>query len=234
MKKADSVRKILSVVSNKQNIFKSVFLENLKARTKIENILRKHVKGYSRDKIRRIKMSKYNSDSNLSPSKNIYNFEITNKNFENKLLNIKTINDAYAKNYCNTLSTGFYNKTCESDFQNLKINSQSNFNKLNCNDLDNSQEKLIKYPIEDLNRSVFDRLNSSSTISRRNKIHRSSLTSEPKMDKQEEKELEECTFRPKINNKKPGFINKHSNCHSKQEKRFSCRGNYNSYKIKYI
>ena len=56
VKKAESAKLINLVIENKEKIMKSTFLENFKGRVKIENVLRKYVRGYSKDRIRKKKI----------------------------------------------------------------------------------------------------------------------------------------------------------------------------------
>lgn len=169
-------------------------------------------------------MSKNNSSLFNSPEKDFTETKFMNDNFEKMLNNIKRINNAYSQDYSSTLPNGFYYNTNESNFRNLNNDSQSNFSKLKDNDMSFSKAEIGRTANNNLNSSVFERLNSGSTISRRNKIHSSSISHEPLKNLKEEKEFQECTFRPKISERKPGFINKNNNLPSKQSLRLILRG----------
>jgi len=197
------------VVTNKQKILKSIFIENFKSRTKIENVLRKYVKGYSRDKIQRIKVSRINSNSFDSYTMDRLDNKFSKDNLEKNLYN-KQNQVLNKNNYQNSFNGVYYNTNDSNNLRNLNIHSKSNLSKSKDNELSFHKGITTKgaNEKENLNANVFDRLNSSRTVSKRNKMQGSFIFSVHKKDLKDEKELVECTFSPNINHKKPRLLNK--------------------------
>jgi len=206
-KKADSIKKISLIIKNKQNIFKQVFIANLKSRAKIETVMRKYIKGYSKDRIRIRKLSRNNSNSFYSPNKeandihssNNYSISSYSNNYIKNNLYQSQNQDKVLNNNFNTLSS-VYNNTSGSYMKNALYSSELNIKNNYSNNTINlqSEKKKINKQNGDSNHNVFDRLNSKNKISNKNSIN---IANEmiPSRELKEMKELEECTFQPKIN-----------------------------------
>ena len=91
VKKAESAKIINLVIKNKEKSMKASFLDNFKARVKIENVMRKYVKGFSKDRVKKKRMEEFyrlNSAVNdLSDSRSF--------NFSQNLRNNNTKNSNY-------------------------------------------------------------------------------------------------------------------------------------------
>jgi len=193
-------------MNNKQNIFKSVFLVNLKARVKMENIMRKYVKGYSQDRIRRRKMNKTNSNSfyhqkrESSDSHSLFNRSYSNNYTHN---NFRNSNQDKNDNYFNTLSSTIYNNTHGSQNlnqlylsdQNQKKNKTNDYHynkNLNYDNLKNQNHNYSQTP------NVFERLSLNSKLSKKSDSNKIENQIIPSIELKQKKELEECSFKPKI------------------------------------
>ncbi len=221
VQKAESIKKLSLIVKNKQNTFKSVFFANLKSRNQIEHVMRKYVKGYSREKIRRKKMSRSNSNicspkKDLSETQSFNNYSYSNystNNFNNNLRSSKNkyfsgnnqegnFNNTNYNNY-NTITSSVYNNTSGSNLRSNFYNTEKTINrnspKINRRDKTNISKG------EDVNQNnstskVFERLNSHNKISRKKSLNNSvNECIIPSRELKEMKELEQCTFQPKIN-----------------------------------
>jgi hypothetical protein len=173
------------VLENKEKQIKSKFFEKFRSRLNIENLMRKYVKGYSKNKIREKKLNDYyqnqinSTSNNFSDSKslNSSNYKIQkNSNF----LNNKSINDTF-----NSLEFS------------TKYNNSKKF-------YDNDTPKNEREYNKDYS-NLYERLNNNTSNTR---IRKSTIDIIPSNELKEMKELEECTFRPKINLYYPTLNNK--------------------------
>lgn len=151
---------------------KASFLDNFKARVKIENVLRKYVRGYSKDKVRKKKIEEFYKTNSLT-------------NFDSERL---FYNSQYFNNTDLQVNNSF-NKNNNDDI----IYSNGNVYKKIKNEIVNQEENKTYHNKE--NNNVHVRLNNLSIGSkRRTSINDPISTKEIR----EKKEMEECSFKPKI------------------------------------
>lgn len=217
-KKAEGLGKFHSVINNKQNILKHIFITNLKARSKIENLMHKYIKGYSRDKIRRKKLRlstshnsanrdlsdpqanclNNNSNSVFSNSQSNWNFKIngssTRLDNNNNIMN----NNNFTQSLYNNTSGSFGNS------KHLFYTSCTNMNQNSpyCN-------KTISSNSGEPNQNFKNGYKSNSRFNIQQII--------PSRELKELKELEECTFQPKIKLYYPAINNIRHNTSSNED-----------------
>ena len=211
-------------------------MESFKSKVQIENILRKHVKGYSVERIRKKKLQDSSepqkSDSNSCSLHNKRNSINSNNNnvmsFSNNFYKDKNLieenkypdklykstntplNRNYSESYSNAnKSDNNYYKTKKNSNEFCETYSTTNSNHLKYN---HQNENIPKNNFMN-DQNIINNMNNSSTFTGRNSHSRSknsfnnnyynnSCFKENQRSTQElreMKELEECTFRPKIN-----------------------------------
>ncbi len=210
MKKAESINKLNLIIKNKQKIFKSVFIANFKSKLKIENILRRHVKGYSKERIRRKKIGLETSSSLHSRNRDSkYSQSFNNQSYLNSsMFNfIKNNNDNSLNKYSNLHNNCFLTVPSLSvinDDSNIVLNRNdnifesnktltSNLKSLNFDSKNEKNEKLNNK--EYCTSKVFERLYTTVKSPRKHGYD----TILPSKELKEIKELKECSFIPKIN-----------------------------------
>lgn len=209
------------MIHNKQNTFKSVFFAKFKSRHQIENIMRRYIKGYSRDRIRIRKMSR--SNSNLcSPQRDLSETQSCNdysySNYSNNNINFRSSNkkmnskERTLTNY-NTITSSVYNNTSGSNLRSNFYNTEKSIKRNNLKTSFSNKKNFTKGQEVKENNStsnVFDRLNTYSKISGRKSLNNSIDNCIPSRELKEKKEFEECTFQPKINYYYPSCNNTNS------------------------
>jgi hypothetical protein len=186
MKKVESVKMINLITENKQKIIKNSFMEKFKSRMKLENLMRKYINGYSKDKTRAKKLQKDYSLRQNSPNNNSYNLFDSNKSINSSNYYIRK--NSYLNN-----SKSLNNTINSRDSNNYNYNPKINKNYESFNKPTYETNNTTHYNKK--NSDINDRLTSrEKTIRKRN--YSFDLTSK---ELKEKKELEECTFRPKIN-----------------------------------
>jgi hypothetical protein len=184
MKKAESAKIINLVIENKEKLMKSTFLENFKGRVKIENVLRKYVRGYSKDRIRRKKIEDFYK-SNF--------FQNSNYDSNRSLINSPYLSDIEFK---------FNNNNNQFTYPEFYKEENKNYSNSNSN---NNKNNSIK-------NSVHYRLNNQTIgTMRRN----GDIDLIPSKEIKEKKDIEECSFQPKINNFNPNKFNTLNNFYIK-------------------
>lgn len=219
LKKAESIKKFTFIINSKQNSFKSLFLANFKSRNQIETVMRRHVKGYSRDKIRLRKMSRSNSNlcspyRDLSESRS--NKDFSYSQYSNN--NLRSINNRQSDynhqertmNHYNTINSSVYNNTSGSNLRSNYYNTDKSINRSNSKINFSGKKNFEKKINENSTSNVFERLNSNSKISKRKSLNNTINDFIPSKELKEMKELEQCTFQPKINYYYPSCNNSNS------------------------
>lgn len=190
--------------------------------------MRRYVKGYSRDKIRRRKMSRSNSNicspqrdlSDETQSCNNYSYSnySANNNFSKNLCTsnkyLKHNHEGTFNNNYNTITSSVCNNTSgsnmRSNFYNTDKSINKNSSKINIT-MTNDKKNLRKAENENNSAAnVFDRLNNQIKISTKKSLNNSVHDFIPSRELKEIKELEQCTFQPKINYYYPSCSNANS------------------------
>ncbi len=228
LKKVEAIKKIKLVISNKQNSLKHIFLANLKSRYKIENVMRKYIIGYSKDKLRKRKFSRNVSNSYLSHDKDLsessYLNNISNtyqSNSNTKLNNFNNSKGFPNKNFItsnfNTYNSTFYNNLNESNKKNNVLHTEKN-NEIKDTWANNSYflnsnkkfDKKEKNFDENIKSDISERLYKRSKTSKKNDKNDTLNNIIPSWELKEKKDYEECTFIPKINYYYPTCNNSNS------------------------
>ena len=166
--------------------------------------MRRYVKGYSHDKIRKRKMSRKNSNSNLcSPKRDISETQSYNdypySHYSNNIMRFSNKQQERTFNNYNTINSSVYNNSSGSNLPNNFYNTDKSLNR-NDSKTNFSDKKILRRKInENSASSVFKRLNNNSKISKKKSLNNSIIDCIPSKELKEMKELEECTFQPKIN-----------------------------------
>jgi hypothetical protein len=171
-------------------------MEKFKSRLKLENLMIKYIKGYSEDKIRSKRLEKETSHILNSPNNNSYNLYDLNKSINSSNYQIrKNLNFNESKSLNNTINSRDSNNNYY-----FSKNNKNNYS-INKKTLDTNNSN---YYHKD-NSNVYDRLNSRAKTIRKKNFSFDLMSSK---ELKEMKELEECTFRPKINMYYPTLNNK--------------------------